>query len=129
MMVLDLPLLSMTVAPLRPAQEAVERLLKSWVRYMHANEGPDGYPKEACGGLTNYTSLDLDNIAAFENLDRVLAEKTDAVIASLSPVEQCAIHHAYLHAVYRFREPLEAILDRAKHKIEIGLRARDVWLG
>lgn len=122
--------LMMMVEPLRPAQEAVERMLRNWVRYMHADEGPEGCPSQACGGLTNYTSLDLDNVAAFENLDRVLAEKTDAVIAGLSSVEQCAIHHAYLHAVYRFnREPLDVVLQRAKLRIEIGLRARDVWLG
>lgn len=114
----------------RPAQAAVERLLRNWVTFMHGEAKPAGYPRKACGGVTNYTSLDLDNVAAYENLDRELAEKTDAVIAGLTPVEQCAIHHVYLRAVYRFhREQLESVLDRAKLKIEIGLRRRDVWLG
>lgn len=129
MMVRDVPVLMMSVEPLRPAQAAVERLLRNWVRYMHADEGPEGCPSQACGGMTNYTSLDLDNVAAFENLDRVLAEKTDAVIAGLTLVEQSAVHNHYLHAVYRFREPQDVVLERARLKIEIGLRARDVWLG
>lgn len=121
--------LSMAVVP-RPAEKAVERLLRNWVTYMYGESKPAGYPRKACGGVTNYTSLDLDNVAAYENLDRELAEKTDAVIASLSPVEQCAIHHQYLHAVYRFqRETLDIVLGRARQKIEIGLRRRDVWLG
>jgi hypothetical protein len=125
--------LAIEVRPVdRPAQRAVERLLRNWASFMHgtADVTPQGCPRRASGGLQSYTSLDLDNVAAYENLDTVLAEKTDAVIASLTPVEQSAIHHKYLHAVYRFqRETLEAVLGRAKHKIEIGLRARDVWLG
>lgn len=125
-------ILSIEITPIRPAQKAVERLLRNWVSYMHGHGGekPSGCPKGASGGITNYTSLDLDNVAAYENLDRTLAEKTDAVIASLTPVEQSAIHHQYLHAVYRFqRETLDMVLTRAKQKIEIGLRKRDVWLG
>lgn len=132
MMMLAEAVLAIEVRPVRdrPAQRAVERLLRLWVSYMHAEAKPAGYPRKACGGVTNYTSMDLDNIAAFENLDRVLAEKTDAVIASLTPVEQCAIHHEYLHAVFRFqREAFDVALERARNKIEIGLRARDVWLG
>jgi hypothetical protein len=114
----------------RPAQLRVEDLLRNWVTFMHGEAKPAGYPKRACGGVTNYTSLDLENVAAYENLDRELAEKTDAVIAGLTPVEQCAVHHRYLRAVYRFhRESLEDVLDRARLKIEIGLRKRDVWLG
>ena len=112
------------------AQARVEDLLRNWVTFMHGESKPDGYPSRACGGVTNYTSMDLENVAAYENLDRGLAEKTDAVIAGLSPVEQCAIHHTYLHAVYRFqRETLDVVLTRAKQRIEIGLRRRDVWLG
>lgn len=128
MMLRDVPVLCMSVE--RPAQAAVERMLRNWVTFMHGEAKPAGYPQRACGGVTGYTSLDLDNVAAYENLDRELAEKTDAVIAGLSPAEQCAIHHVYLHAVFRFqRETLDYVLDRAKQKIEIGLRKRDVWLG
>lgn len=116
----------------RMAYKAVERiLLTCWVPYMHGGgDKPQGCPTHACGGIQNYTSLDLDNIEAYENLDHTLAEKCDAVIGSMSQVEQCAIHHTYLHAVYRFnREPLEDVLERAMLKLEIGLRARNVWLG
>lgn len=131
MILADIPIigLALKVEPIRAARARVEALLRIWVAYMHGEAKPAGYPRKASGGVTNYTSLDLENIAAYENLDRELAEKTDQVIAGLTPVEQCAVHHEYLHAVYRFREPLDEILERAKLKIEIGLRRRDVWLG
>jgi hypothetical protein len=121
-------LLAMSIQPV--AQRGVENCIRIWVTYMHGESKPAGYPRRASGGVTNYTSLDLENVAAYENLDREIAEKTDAVIESLSPAERCAIHHKYLHAVYRFnRETLEAALARALQRLEIGLRARDVWLG
>lgn len=123
-------IVAIEIKPARAAREAVERLLRKWVTFMHGEAKPAGYPTKASGGVTGYTSLDLDNVAAYENLDRVLAEKTDAVINGLTPIEQCAIHHRYLQAVYRFqRETFDVVLDRAKCKIEIGLRKRDVWLG
>lgn len=138
MLMADGPLIAMKIV-LRPvetaARRAVDRILREcWVPYMHGHGGekPSGYPKQACGGVTNYTSMDLDNVAAYESLDKGLAQKTDAVIASMTPVEQCAVHHTYLHAVYRFRragDSLEVVLDRALSKLEIGLRKRNVWLG
>lgn len=119
-----------SLSPDRTARRAVERILRIWVTYMHGEAKPAGYPRKACGGVTGYTSLDLENVAAYENLDRDLAEKADATINSLTPIEQCAIHHTYLHAVFRFnRERPHVVLERALIKIEIGLRKREVWLG
>src|SRR4051812_49096471 len=112
------------------ARRMVERCLALWVTYMHGESKPAGCPRRASGGLMNYTTVDLENVAAYENLDTDLARKTDSVIESLTVVERAAVHHTYLHAVYRFnREALPAILERAKGKIEVGLRRRDVWMG
>jgi hypothetical protein len=108
----------------------VERNLRNWVSWMHAGSKPDGYPKWACGGITNYTSMDLDNIAAYESLDSGLAEATNAAIDDLAPVESCAIYHTYLHAVFRFnRTSLDDALARAREKLKALLRKRHVWLG
>lgn len=97
---------------------------------MHSGSRPAGYPKKASGGVTNYTSMDLDNVAAYENLDHDLAVRTNAAIDDLPPVESCAIYHKYLHAVFRFnREGLDAVLGRARENIKAGLRRRGVWLG
>jgi hypothetical protein len=130
MMVIDVPVLAMTAEPVRIAQHGVERCLRVWVSYMHGDEKPEGLPAKACGGVTNYTSMDLDNIAAYENLDTAIAEHTNAVIESLPPAQKCAVHHIYLHAFFRFpRDNVHELLENAKHALEIGLRRRGVWLG
>lgn len=107
----------------------LEPHMRNWVTWMHADLGPRGCPNRACGGARNYTSMDLDNVAAYENLDRDLAERTDAVIDDLAPAERCAINHKYLHAVFRFnRESYEDVLARALVNVLAGLRRRNVWL-
>lgn len=131
-MILDIPILAAQINPIRPARQAVEHLLRTvWVPYMHGSGGkPRGCPNRASGGIQNYTSMDLDNVEAYERLDKTIGEKIDAAIADLTPVEQCAVHHTYLHAVYRFqRDTLERVMDNALLKLEIGLRTRNVWLG
>lgn len=131
-MLADVPLLSIQIKPIRPARQAVEHLLRTvWVPYMHGSGGkPRGCPTRASGGIQNYTSMDLDNVEAYERLDYTIGQKIDAAIADLTPVEQCAMHHTYLHAVYRFqRETLPVVMDRALLRLEMGLRARNVWLG
>jgi hypothetical protein len=126
-------LVAMRVEPLEVKKDAaywVERLLRNWVTWMHGGSRPAGYPKRACGGVTNYTSMDLENVAAYENLDRDLAERTNACIDDLAPVERCAIYNRYLQAVFRFpRESREDALARAMKNLEAGLKKRGVWLG
>jgi hypothetical protein len=124
-------LMRMAIEPVYREHPA-DRFIRMWVTFMHGpgKVKPQGYPSRACGGVTNYTSMDLENVAAYENLDRTLAEKTDAVINGLPPIEQCAIYHKYLHAVYRFpRGNLDDVLERAKNAIQAGLQRRDVWIG
>lgn len=120
----------MMIEPLMMAEHKADRFIRLWVTYMHMEAKPDGLPTHACGGATNYTSLDLDNVAAYENLDLGLAEKTDAVINSLPLPEQCAVYHRFLYAVYRFhRGNFDEVLARAKDSIIAGLQRRDVWIG
>jgi hypothetical protein len=130
-MLADALIVSMALAPARATADYwIERLLRNWVSFMHGESKPDGLPDRASGGATCYTSLDLDNVAAYENLDRDLAEKTNAVIDSLVPAERCAVYHRYLHAVFRFpRGDVDSLLARAKVNLEAGLRRRGVWLG
>lgn len=112
------------------ADEQVEIQLKNWSRWMHASELPDGCPTKACGGVRGYTNMDLDNVAAYESLDMGLAEACNAAIDDLHKIESCAIHHQYLHAVYRFnRELFPDVLARAKQNLKPLLAKRNVWLG
>lgn len=114
----------------RDAASMVEYHLRNWVTWMHGGERPDGLPKRASGGLENYTSFDSEGWTAWEKLDKWTAEATNAAIESLKMNEQCAIHHAYLHAVYRFnRCKYQDVLDSAKENLKIALRKKNVWLG
>jgi len=108
----------------------VECHLRNWVSWMHQGAKPDGLPKWASGGLQNYTSFDSEGWTAWENLDKWAAEATNAAIESLPAIEQCAIHHAYLRAVYRFpRGNYQHVLDNARLHLQTALRKKNVWLG
>lgn len=105
----------------------LEGLILNWQRYMHGMCKPDALPDHANGmGVSSTTSFD-DMLDA---CDLRLALTTDAVICDLPTIEQCAIHHQYLAAVWRFqRAELPKLLTDAKAKIARGLLRRGVWLG
>lgn len=101
--------------------------LDNWARYMQGMCKPDALPDHACGiGVSSATSF--DDLMDACNLR--LAKITEAVICDLPTIEQCAIHHQYLAAVWRFqRAELPKLLTDAKAKIARGLLRRGVWLG
>lgn len=108
----------------------LERHLRNWVTWMRSGERPDGLPRQASGGLENYTSFDSEGWTAWEKLDKWTAEATNAAIESLKAIEQCAIHHCYLRAVYRFpRGNYDAVLESARERLKVALRKKNVWLG
>lgn len=120
------------VAPPVPRDRTwhVELQLENWARWMGSGRAVDKLPTRASGRLENYTTMYGDSDAAHEALDIRLAVTTNAVIAGLEPAEQCALHHKYLSAVYRFnRGQYSAMLMLAKLKLAKGLIAKGVWLG
>lgn len=111
----------------------VDSHLQTWARSMSGDNLPRGCPRQACVG-ENYSSLDLDNVAAYEHLDADIARRTGAVIDDIGirhPAQKAAIYRAYgVAAVFRFpRENYAQILDAAKENVKLGLRKRGVWLG
>lgn len=119
------------VAPVQDAAYWIETYLLNWARWMRLGGKPIGVPKKASGPITGFTShWSSDTDAAYDHTDGVTAASTDAVINDLSLVEQCAINHAYLDAVYRFnREPFEEVIARAKDHVRAGLIRKGVWAG
>lgn len=104
--------------------------LDNWVRYMQGMCKPDALPDHASGGFEGYTTYDTDSEGAYEACNLSLALMTDAVICDLPTIEQCAIHHQYLAAVWRFqRAELPKLLGSAREKIQRGLIRKGVWLG
>ena len=101
---------------------------------MNQDALPDGVPHEACGGIENYSSVDLDNDNAYAALDSDLANRTNAVIEDIGvrhPAQHAALYRAFgLVSVFRFpRDNYAQVLESAKENVKIGLRIRGVWLG
>ena len=104
--------------------------LWNWRDWMYRPDLPEGVPREASGGLENYTTHDLDSERALAAHDIWAAENTNAVIEGLDGGQKIAIHHAYINAVYRFnRGNYLDLLKLGKANIMSGLRRRGVWLG
>ena len=103
----------------------VEHHLRNWADWQRGGGRPDALPGVASGGMCSEHS-DFDDMCASMDIDH--ARITDAVIRDLSPAESCALHHKYLHAVYRFRDLL-GVLAIAKLKVRAGLAKKGIWLG
>ena len=99
--------------------------LRNWRDWLMSG----GYPQGAGGTMLNVGAEHADFDDMCQTLDRTLAATTDAVVHDLPPNEQCALHRAYLQAVYRFREPFATVLFRAKVRVAINLERKGVWLG
>ena len=90
----------------------VERNLVNWATWMRTGGGVRGYARSVPGLMVG------GNIASWEDLcetcDKVAARATDSAVADLPGVEQAAVSHIHLAAVWRFnREPLEVVYVRA----------------
>jgi hypothetical protein len=89
----------------------LEEHLSNWVQYMRQPSHKLGYPAKslciasggsACADAFEYMCDDMDTDNAIT---------LDAMIDSLPPSQSCAIHHKWLHAVYRMRDIEAAYLD------------------
>lgn len=116
-------------APVRDQRFYTEQYLDRWARWMRMGGKPVGCPGKASGGLNGYTIHTGD--ADYEYEECRGAAITNAVINDLPIVEQCALHHAYLDAVYRFTDRLrfEVALERAVSHVSAGLLRKGIWLG
>lgn len=101
----------------------------NWARWMRSGGLPDGYPHKTPGTVNRSIFSAWDDM--IEADDRRIAAVTDAVINDLPPVQSCALHHAYLNAVYRFSEryPYHVAIEEAKENLVAGLKKKGVWLG
>lgn len=114
---------------MKDAEYWTEWNLSNWAKWMQHGGLPDGCPKEACGGLENYTTVDLDNEKAYESLDERLAEATNAAIDDLQPASKSAIYREYGILKAYSGADYVAVLRLAKLEVREGLRLRNVWLG
>jgi len=98
--------------------------LDNWRKWMHSGALKGlGAPGKSCGFVGGGYNNDFDSMCI--TADRQSAEIMDAMIQSLTAVQQAAIHHRYLHAVFRFpRGNYAEALLLACTKLRAGMGAR-----
>jgi len=82
------------------------------------------YPGKSTGMISGGASEDFDEMA--DRSECAIAKVVGVVIEGLEPAQSCALHHQYLHAVYRFRDAtaLSRALMLAKDNLRVGLKKR-----
>ena len=110
--------------PDESADTRVEVNLLNWARWMKTEVLTEGAPSEACGCIGGGYSASFDDLV--DAVDVQTAMVTDALIRDLTASQQAAIHHVYLHAVYRFRD-FEKILESARRDLKLSLDARGIY--
>ena len=100
--------------------------LETWAAWMHSEQPARGYPRKSCGFVGGGYNTDFDTMV--EAADMRVAQIVNALVDGLEPILRLALHRRYLHAVYRFKDYPERLLE-ARETIRMGLRKRGVWLG
>ena len=100
----------------------VEAHLANWADWMRSGTGVRGYashtPGIVSGGLHSFEDL-------ADQCDKHAARVTDASIQDLPGIEQAAVSHYHLAAVWRFnRETAEIVYDRAVDELTVVLSAK-----
>jgi hypothetical protein len=83
-----------------------------------------GYPSRGLSGMGASGSSDLDAMIA--TADRRCAEAVEVVLNDLAPALRCAVHAVHLAAVFRFRDDVESLYDRATEAVRRWLMARGI---
>lgn len=100
--------------------------LYEWARWQRSGMPVQVYGKQAVGLSNGGASQDFDDMLEAEQ--RRIAAVVDSVINDLPPIQRCAIHHRYLHAVFRFKGYIQTLRE-AKAALRVGLRKKHIWLG
>jgi len=100
------------------AASRVDWALDEWARYMRGTGNALGYPtKIAMIGVSG--ASDFDDLC--DAADTTIARAVDALIDDLGPSQRASVYHVHLAAVWRFREPVEELYERARTAVEAGL--------
>lgn len=105
----------------------LDELLYLWERWMRSNQAYRElwYPDGAAGCVGGGYSQTFEDM--LEQVDARVVEAVNGAVESLSPIEQCAVLHVHLHAVFRFREPMEDVYQRARGLLKAALPMRGVY--
>ena len=106
--------------------ERVEWHLWNWSKWMRSGANKQAAPRESSGLTSGGASQNFDDMV--EAVDRRVAATMNVIIDDLPPAQSAAVHHEYLHSVYRFpRGNFAALLAEAKLGVGHGLAKKGVW--
>ena len=91
---------------------------------MRGDDFGSWYPGKSTGMVSGGASESFDDMC--DRSERGIAKAVAVIINGLPAAQSCALHHKYLHAVYRFRSEaaLSYALANAKDNLRAGLKAR-----
>lgn len=105
----------------------LDELLDLWASWMSSSQPLRDlwYPDGACGCVGGGYSQTFDDMV--EAADRRAADAVNGAVESLPPIEQSAVTHVHLDAVYRFEEPMEGVYLRARDTLRVALPYRGIY--
>lgn len=113
--------------PLELDKGRVIELLNLWARSF--DDGgqlrPLWYPDGAAGCVGGGNSQTWQDL--WDAKERMQIEGVDGAVESLKPIEQCAVFHVHLYAVYRFTRSVEHIYADALDALALALPRRGVY--
>jgi hypothetical protein len=91
---------------------------------MRAGEHVQGYKHQAAGCVGGGYFGDFDDMVLAA--DRRSAAIMDSLIQDLTPAQTCAVHHAWINAVYRFRD-YDRTYEQATELLLLGMDRKGLW--
>ena len=98
----------------------IKEIMLMWADWHRAGRSRLGYPSRAAVIATGGVNC-WDDIA--EGVDTWICSETETAVNDLEPIQACAIHHCYLHSVYRwprgnYPEVLGVALDMVAERLK-----------
>lgn len=102
----------------------LSELLETWRDWCRIPSHDLGYPRTAAG-IRYRTGADFE--AMCESMDERLAQAVDVSVDELPLAERTAVHAVVLGPmVWRLREPIQDVFERARAMLKIRLNGRGV---
>lgn len=110
--------------------DRLEEIMDNWRRFQKSGGVKLGLPARSVGLSTGGSSKGSDEMLEPVDFADVLAVEglLEGFLETGKMAHYCAIQHAYLNAVYRFRD-YEKTLTEAKDQLRAGLKRRGIWMG
>ena len=105
----------------------LDELLYLWERFMKSSQPYRElwYPDGATGCVGGGYSQSFEDMV--DAADSNSAEAVNAAIDGLEGIEQAAVYHIHLEAMYGFVEPVDCVYARARGQLRVWLPSRGVY--